>query len=401
MKRIIAVVSACATALLLTGCGPGRSADSAPSTFTDAALPSLSAQVLGQRGTLVTSTPIHSPSAALAADGIRGWTVTYRSASGVDGSAQEVSGVVFVPPGRAPTGGWPVLSYGHGVTGLDPQCGPSLHSDLLGYDLVVASLLQLGFVVTMTDYQGWGSGGGSNAYLEPKTAAFNMIDAVRAARARVPEASDTWYAVGVSEGGQAAWAANEYASAYGDGLRFQGAAASAPTVDLTGLASLARSGWLSHEQQLWLPLVLAGMSGYHPELNADDYLHGALAQGESLWSACTGPQPDQLEQVLTSLTSHDTEPVSNAAAERLRLALTSIASPQRRTSGPMLVITGEADQTVNASWVRQAVQAGCRIGDSIQLEVLPGEGHSTVNSGPRIGAWLLDRLAGKPVTGTC
>ncbi|MCU1648151.1 MAG: Secretory lipase [Nocardia sp.] len=395
------MASACATAFVLAGCGPVGPADSAPSTFSDAPLPQLSAEVLGQRGSIVTSAPIRNPSAALAADGNHGWTVTYRSVSGVDGSAQQVSGVVFVPSGHAPAGGWPILSYGRGATGLDPQCGPSRHSDLLGYDLVVASLLQLGFAVTMTDFQGWGSGGGENLYLEPKTAAFNMIDAVRAVRAVVPDASNIWYAVGGSEGGQAAWAANEYAAAYGDGLEFRGSASSAPTIDLTGLVALAQSGWLSHEQQLWLPMVLAGMSNYHPELNAGDYLHGELAQGESMWSACSGPQADQREQVLASLTSGDTEPVSDAAVARLKQALASIAVPQRRASGPMLVITGDADQTVNVSWVRQAVRTGCRIGDSIQFEVRPGEGHTALNSGPQIGAWLLDRLAGKAAISTC
>ncbi len=401
MRRIIAAVAVCAAAALSAGCGPAVPTDSTPSTFVDAPVPQISTEAAGKRGTVAASAPIRDLSAALAAEASRGWTVTYRSVSGVDGSAQKVSGVVFVPSGPVPAGGWPVLSYGHGATGLDPQCGVSRHTDLLGYDLVAASLLKLGFVVTMTDYQGWGTSGGTNAFLEPRTAAFNMIDAVRAARALVPDTSTSWYAVGVAEGGQAAWAANEYAAIYGDGLDFRGSASSAPTVDLTGLVALAESGWLSREQQLWLPMVLAGLSNYHPELNPDDYLHGPLEHGESMWSACSGPPADDREQVLESLTSLDTAPVSDAAATRLEQALSSIAMPQRRASGPMLVIAGEADQTVNASWVRQAVRTGCRIGDTIQFEVRPGEGHTTLNAGPQIGVWLLDRLAGRTALNTC
>ncbi|MGM7646582.1 lipase family protein [Nocardia sp. JW2] len=400
-KRILAAVVVCTAAVLQAGCTLTAATDNPATEFVDAPAPQLSGEVLRERGGIVTATPIREWSAALDADADRGWTVTYRSVSGVDGSLRDVSGVVFVPTGEAPEGGWPVLSYGHGATGLDPSCGTSGHTDLLGYDLAVASLLQLGFVVAMTDFQGWGAGGGANAYLEPKTAAYNMIDAVRAARALVHEASATWYAVGASEGGHAAWAANEYAATYGDGLDFRGSASSAPMADLSGIVALAQSGWLSHEQQMWLPMVLAGLSNHRSELNAGDYLHGPLEHGESMWSACTGPHADQREQVLESLTARDTEPVSDAAAARLKQAFASIALPQRRASGPMLVITGAADQKVNVSWVRQAVRTACRNGGTIEFIVRPDEGHGTLVAGPQIGAWLLERLAGKPARNTC
>ncbi len=43
-------------------------------------------------------------------------------------------------------------------------------------------------------------------FLEPKSAAFNLIDAVRAARTVVPQLSSRWVALGSSQGGETAWA---------------------------------------------------------------------------------------------------------------------------------------------------------------------------------------------------
>jgi hypothetical protein len=43
--------------------------------------------------------------------------VLYRS-QGVDGKATAVSGIVALPKGKAPKGGWPVITYAHGMTGL-------------------------------------------------------------------------------------------------------------------------------------------------------------------------------------------------------------------------------------------------------------------------------------------
>jgi len=35
------------------------------------------------------------------------------------------AGVVLLPKGRMPRGGWPVISWAHGVVGLADQCAPS------------------------------------------------------------------------------------------------------------------------------------------------------------------------------------------------------------------------------------------------------------------------------------
>ncbi|XGU21097.1 lipase family protein [Rhodococcus sp. 3Y1] len=75
-------------------------------------------------------------------------------------------------------------------------------------------------------------------YLQPDTAAFNVIDAVRAARNVVPDTSTRWATLGLSQGGQASWAAAEEADTYGDGLEFVGAANLSPAADISPIISV-------------------------------------------------------------------------------------------------------------------------------------------------------------------
>ena len=48
----------------------------------------------------------------------------YRSTS-AKGEPVAVSGVVSVPEGEPPVGGWPVISWGRGTTGMADDCAPS------------------------------------------------------------------------------------------------------------------------------------------------------------------------------------------------------------------------------------------------------------------------------------
>ena len=154
--------------------------------------------------------------------------VVYRSTSG-DGQATEVSGSVFVPRGDPPDGGWPVVAFGHGTTGIDEPCAPSLSKSLLGYTEAVGTLVSKGYAVALADYQGLGMPG-VHPYTDSRTAGLNMIDSVRALRATFPDVSNRWGAFGGSQGG---------------GCRLGGRRASAhdyaPELNLLGLWRFRRS----------------------------------------------------------------------------------------------------------------------------------------------------------------
>jgi hypothetical protein len=184
-------------------------------------------------GTLVSATTMPGVTRTFQGRGFEAARVLYRSTSGDTGAETVVSGSVFVPKGKAPEGGWPVVAFGHGTLGIENECAPSLSPDLSSYLGVVRVLTKFGLAVAFPDYQGLGAKG-VHPYADSKTAGLNMIDAVRALHRTFPDISNKWAAMGGSQGGGAAWAADEQAGIYAPELTLVGAAATSPPTDLTG-----------------------------------------------------------------------------------------------------------------------------------------------------------------------
>ena len=190
--------------------------------------------------------------------------VTYTSMNAVTNSASTVTGAVLTPRTSPPSGGWPVVAIAHATTGISRGCGPSWDRQLRGYTPTVIGLLRLGYAVSMTDYDGLGDSG-IHPYLEPRTAAYNVIDSVRALRSIAPEASTRWVGYGDSQGGQAVWAADEYSDSYGKGLQLVAAVAESPAANVTALPELAAADQLTPDQKTLLPLVLEGATRSNPQ----------------------------------------------------------------------------------------------------------------------------------------
>jgi hypothetical protein len=326
--------------------------------------------------------------------------VRYRSTSGVDESGTTVSGVVFVPKGDPPQGGWPIAAIGHPTTGLSSPCAPSAYPGLMGNLDSIIPFLKLGFMVVMPDYQGLGTPG-LHPYLNPTTEGHNVIDAVRAGRELVPAASDAWVSYGVSQGGQAVWAANEMAADYGRGLRLEGSISLSTPTDLRPLVDLMIAGKLSTSQKVILPLLLKGLQVVHPELHVEDYLHGVMLSRIDVFLTCAGDQEGLKSMVADEAPAADTMPIDAYAADRLRTWLGDASLPQRQASAPMLVGYGDADDLVLPAWTREGVRRACEMGDVIDLQVAPGQGHGMLDLGGLPDAWVKDRLAGVPAPNTC
>ncbi|MGB6180089.1 MAG: lipase family protein [Rhodococcus sp. (in: high G+C Gram-positive bacteria)] len=330
----------------------------------------------------------------------RSVTVRYRSTSGADGSPTEVSGIVLVPRGDPPPGGWPVVSIGHATTGTDSRCAPSTHLGLLGMLTTVIPFLARGYVVTMSDYQGLGTPG-PHPYLDSTTAGYNVIDAVRAARQVEPAASDAWVGYGVSQGGQAVWAANERAEQYGTGLRLLGTISISPATDISPVVDGMQDGTLTTEQIIVLPSLIAGLAVVHPDLQPTDYVRGPLYERRSVFAACEGENNGLLAEIADEVVPADYAPVDGAAADRLRNWLTDAGVPRVPASAPMLVGYGELDQLTLPDWTRAAVDRACEMGETIQLLEAPGQGHGILDLGNAPAEWLGGRFAGTPPPNTC
>jgi hypothetical protein len=324
--------------------------------------------------------------------------VVYRSTSG-DGQLTIVSGSVFIPSGDPPDGGWPVIAYGHGTTGIDEPCAPSLSDSLLGSAQVVAALIAKGYAVAFADYQGLGAPG-VHPYTDSRTAGLNMIDAVRALRATFKDVSNRWGAYGVSQGGGAAWAADEQARTYAPELKLVAVVAVSPLADLTGLVDKAQQGTLTTDQKLVVIATAESIARLHPDVNRDDYRRGAAARNWDVLSACSGPKVRSRTDAANMMGPDDVAPSTPVAADRLRHYLAQWALPQQRLSAPLYVWNGGTDTFIDASWTAGAIQRACALGGTVAAVFEADKGHGEINYFDQL-QWLTDRFAGKVATNDC
>ncbi|MCZ4560890.1 hypothetical protein O4160_08545 [Rhodococcus sp. IEGM 1401] len=319
--------------------------------------------------------------------------IRYESSSGLDADSHTVSAVVAVPVGAPPLGGWPVAAVAHGTTGITQDCAPSSNPGLSGLAATVAAFVDRGYVVIATDYQGLGEPD-THPYLEPKTAAYNVIDSVRAARNLVPGASGRWIAYGGSQGGQAVWAANEESVTYGAGLDLTAVVALSPAADLTALGSAAENGTLTTEQLSVYPLIVAGMTTAYPDVEAQSFIHGTPLDSLPTLQSCTGANQRDKDRVLNESKPTDFEPADQSATDRLNSWLEAIRLPKAIAPAPMLVIYGGNDGLVLPGWVEGATERACSQGASIDLLQQPMAGHA-VNPVPALD-WLAARVDNRP-----
>ncbi|HCT28860.1 MAG TPA: lipase [Stenotrophomonas sp.] len=153
----------------------------------------------------------------------------------------EGTGLLYLPAGTPPVGGWPVVSWAHGTQGIADRCAPSVSGPYQPErdGRFLDQFLAQGYAVVAADYQGLGSPG-DHAYLHVRTAARNAIDLVKASRQYLGNAtlSPRWVSVGHSQGGAAALNAGHMAPAYGGpSLQYRGSfTTGTPTaVELTAL----------------------------------------------------------------------------------------------------------------------------------------------------------------------
>ncbi|OBF30423.1 hypothetical protein A5724_24120 [Mycobacterium sp. ACS1612] len=325
--------------------------------------------------------------------------VLYHSTNGDTGQSTVVSGSVYVPKTPAPAGGWPVMAFGHGTTGIDEPCAPSLSPKLLNMTVWVTSLIKRGYAVAFTDYQGLGAPG-VHPYTDNKTEGLNIIDSVRALRNTFPDVSNRWAAFGGSQGGGAVWAADEQAATYAPELDLVGVVAMSPAADVSGIVDKAMSQTLTTDQApAWFPLVEV-LARLHPDFNRDDYRGGAAAKYWDILTSCSGPKSLDRNAAAAELKDTDLMPHSQEAADKMRALLEKWAVPQQRVTAPLSILYGDADTLIDPQWTTDAIGRACALGGPIVWDLQPDKGHGNVDISTQFD-WLADRFAGKPVVSEC
>ena len=136
-----------------------------------------SALVSGAHGSLIWARKLTGKAALKGGAGNR--LLLYRS-TGVNGKSTAVSGTLAIPKGHAPKGGWPVISWAHGTTGIADACAPSRERRLRARRSL-GRWLKAGYAVVRTDYEGLGTPG-EHPYLIGRSEGYSVLDAARAAR---------------------------------------------------------------------------------------------------------------------------------------------------------------------------------------------------------------------------
>lgn len=157
-----------------------------------------------QPGDLISATPLQAP--WVPSQAAQTYRLLYRTPNH-HGTLEQGTGLLYLPHGPAPAGGWPVVSWSHGTQGIADHCAPSVSgpSQPERDGRFLDQFLARGYAVAAADYQGLGSPG-SHAYLHVRTAAHNSIDLLTASHRFLPDGqlSPRWVAVGFSQGAAAA-----------------------------------------------------------------------------------------------------------------------------------------------------------------------------------------------------
>ncbi|GAA5092213.1 prolyl oligopeptidase family serine peptidase [Nocardia iowensis] len=184
------------------------------------------------------------------------------------------TGAVYVPPGPPPPGGWPIVAYAHGTTGIADQCAFTTEPRVYYLDSLYPELLRAGYAVVISDYVGLGTPG-THPYLDGPSQARSVIDGVRAARAVAPSLGTRWAVLGQSQGAQAALFTAHLGPADAPELQLRGAAATGPPSNLELAIPLA-GPWIPRlpleKTPAYVAMLLAGLRASAPELDVDSYL---------------------------------------------------------------------------------------------------------------------------------
>jgi len=330
--------------------------------------------------------------------------VMYASRS-LQNRAVAVTGVVIVPKQPAPVGGYKIVTWAHGTSGLADQCAPSISPRAAPPP--ANALLDRGWLVTATDYVGQGSPG-VMPYLAGVSAARSTIDIVRAARhLRGAHASSEYAVWGYSQGGQAAMFAVDIGPHYAPELRQRGVVAGAPPSQFRSLFSYLKTSNYSH----YLLMIVVGLNAEYGDKDAplDQIMTPAgIELVPTIRETCLSLPQFGFLQPTKKLLLYKLKGVSLAStfkADPFTVAkwrkVLDDNDPQylkTATGTPLLIVHGGADAQIPTASSQALAKQQCAIRDNVERWVYPDESHGStqVLSVPDVTHWIGDRFAGGP-----
>ena len=338
----------------------------------------------GEPGDLIRTMPIDTGDPGEAA-----LRIMYHSTD-AEGDDRAVTGLAYYPTGDPPEGGWPILAWAHGTSGLAAPCAPS-RGPAPPPDFGVRG------VRVATDYVGLGPNGELHPYLSAAAEGNAVIDSVAAVRALpAAHAGDRWVVAEHSQGGHAALVTNEMAA---DRL---------PDAELLGAVAIAPGSQLAEtygddvQVRIITTMVLFGAAADDPDIDPRRYLSPrvyAAAEG-AVEDGCVGDVIGAMLPLATSPDFYVTDPRSDPAG---RAWLDENDPGQVASESPLLLVQGGQDPIVVPARTAALFDRLCELGQVVDEIDLPTANHDTepAQAHDQIAAWLAARFAGDPAPDDC
>jgi uncharacterized membrane protein HdeD (DUF308 family)/alpha-beta hydrolase superfamily lysophospholipase len=342
-------------------------------------------------------------------DGFQADATTYRvlyTSTSYDGQPVAVSGVIVVPDAPAPADGRKVVAWTHGTVGVATNCAPSLippaiHArELPG----LAEFIEAGYIVAATDYQGLGTPG-PHPYLVGASEGMNALDSVRAAR-QLPnaDAGADFVVWGESQGGHAALFTGQLAGTYAPELNLRGVVASAPAADLLDLfkSKIEHGDTVGN---VLIAMAVATWTQVYDDISLGQVVYPAAQSYVTAIANDCIQNSQQLEAPLAPATLLGMRFFSRRPWEIGAWSDIIAANMPggARTSAPILLNQGEADQIIAPAVQANFVDKLCAAGNNVEYRTYPGIGHVPIahDSAPDVVPWIAERFAGAPANAGC
>ncbi|WP_026455505.1 lipase family protein [Saccharomonospora iraqiensis] len=402
-RRSLAALLALTTgaAVLTTGTSLAQAADAGDFYTPPAPLPP------GANGDVIRAEPsaFHLDPAGLIEFAGDSYRIMYRSTD-THGAPVAVTGTVLVPDTAwSGAGERPLIGYAPGTQGVGDDCAPSKKLELgMEYEgPFVTGLLEQGYAVVVTDYEGLGTPR-THTYVNSASEGHAVLDAVRAAQ-RLPEVDvpdDGPVALaGYSQGGGASASAAELHPSYAPELDVKGAYAGAPPADLAEVAP----GLDGHYAAAFLGYSLLSLDAAYDDIDVRSVLN---AEGEAMLAEvaeqCTGEaliahaftRSETLTEDGRPLTDYlDEEPYASRVAEQ-KLG-------ERAPEVPTLVVHSVLDDIVPYAQGRQMAADWCARGATVRMttSAVPSHVGGMLRAYPEAVSWIGDRFAGESAPDNC
>jgi pimeloyl-ACP methyl ester carboxylesterase len=325
------------------------------------------------------------------------------------GVRSAVSGQIVEPTGIRPGGGFPLLAWAHGTSGLADSTAPS-KQDVTERDLL--RWVAQGYIVSASDYAGLGTPD-THPYMVGDVAGRNVLDAARAGQRfcdhkyRIsPDLGSPIFLSGHSQGGQAALFAHQLLPGYAPELALLGGIVYAPASELALLVQELAKNWTPALTPS--VLVMYSYSRYYGQpTQLNEWLKEPFAselparveqQGIAALALWLGSNPRKVFQpeLLNAIRQGNWQDLEPWATY-----VTANTPGNYSSNVPVLVLQGEKDLIIPPKASQQLTQRLCAKGTPTELRLFPKWGHTPK---PGIGdaiSWAADRLASKPVGPTC